>query len=121
MRLDERRRQHADHRRRQERQQHADDETRRVPLAEHVRRQRPDAAEIDAEQRQNGAELDQDGKRLAEGVVAPAEEVLHQQKVSGRGDGQEFGQALDHAEDRRLDQVDIGREGMHAVLRKGIT
>ena len=86
---------------------------------EHVRCQRPDAAEINGEQRQNGAELDQDGKGLAERVVAPAEEVLHQQQVPGGGDRQEFGQALDHTEHRRLDQVDIGREGMHASAPEG--
>ena len=46
-------------------------------------------------------------------LIAPAEETLHQQQVPGRGDGEEFGQALDDAEDRRLDEINIRREGMH--------
>ena len=100
--LDEAVRQRADHRRRQEREQHADDEARRRPFGEHVGRQRPEPAEIDRQQRQDRAELDQDRERLAEVVVAPAEKMLHQQQMPGRGHRQEFGQALDDAEHAAL-------------------
>ena len=67
----------------------------------------PQPAEIDRQQRQDGAELDQHREGLAEGVVAPAEEVLHQQQMAGRGHRQEFGQALDDAEDGRLDEIEM--------------
>ena len=101
-------RQRADHRRRQEREQHADDEARAPPRSVNMlRRERPEPAEIDRQQRQDGAELDQHREGLAEGVVAEAEEVLHQQQMAGRGHRQEFGQALDDAEHDRLDQVDM--------------
>ncbi len=86
--------------------------------------ERPQPAEIDRQQRQDGAELDQHGERLAEVVAAPAEHVLHQQQMAGGGDGQEFGQALDHAEHGGLDQVDGGRgqaeaHHLHGVDRHG--
>ena len=93
-----------------------------------LRAQIPEAAEIDREQRQDGAELDQNGERLAEGIVARAEKALHQQQMAGRGDRQVFGQPLDDAEHGRFDQVDIRRDqtgrlhgvkGMGGVLRKG--
>ena len=38
--------------------------------------------------------------------VVEAEEMLHQEKVAGGGDRQELGQALDHAEDERLEKVE---------------
>ena len=75
-----------------------------------LRRQRPDAAEIDRQQRQDGAELNQDRERLAERVVAPAEEMLHQQQMAGGGHRQKFGQAFDDAQDGRLEQVEMSRD-----------
>ena len=62
--------------------------------------------EIDRQQRQDRAELDQHREGLAEVVVVEAEEVLHQQQMAGRGHRQEFGQALDDAEDERLEKVE---------------
>ena len=46
----------------------------------------PQPHRIDRQQRQDGAELDQDGEALAEILVAEAEELLQQQKMPGRGD-----------------------------------
>ena len=54
------------------------------------------------------AELNEDRERLSERVVTPAEEILHQQQMSGRRHRQEFGEAFDDAEDRRLEQVQMG-------------
>ena len=104
--LDEVVRERADHRRRQERDQHADDETARRRIAEHAEREPPQPDEIDRQQRQDRAELDQHREGLAEIVVVEAEEVLHQQQMAGRGDRQELGQALDHAEDEGLEKVE---------------
>ena len=39
-------------------------------------------------------------------------------QVPGGGDRQEFGQALDDAEDRRLDQIDIGARGWRDAWRR---
>ena len=110
--LDEVVRERADHRRRQEREQHADDEAPRRRIGEKADRQLPQPHEIDRQQRQDRAELDQHREGLAEILVGEAEEVLDQQQVAGRRDRQELGQALDDAEDDRLDEV----EG-HAMLR----
>jgi hypothetical protein len=128
MRLDQRSRQRADHRRGQKGNEHADDETRSCPFGEHVRRQRPDAAEINTQQCQDCAELDKNRERLAEGIVTPAEEMLHQQQVACRGNGKELGESFHDTENSRLDQVDVrqhqvnggrlDRGGIHSLLRK---
>ena len=81
-------------------------------LGERADRDRPQPLEIDRQDRQDRAELDQHHEGLAERLVVEAEEVLEQQQVAGRRDGQEFGQALDHAEHDGLDQVE-----QHAELR----
>ena len=62
--------------------------------------------EIDRQQRQNRAELDQHRESLAEILIVEAEEALHQQQVAGGGDRKEFGQALDNAEDECLEKVE---------------
>ena len=66
---------------------------------EHADRELPDTEKIDRQQRQDRAELDQHGEGLAEIVVVEAEELLDQEEMPGRGYRQEFGQALDDAED----------------------
>ena len=86
----------ADHRRRQERQQHAEHEAARARI---VRQRHGDARQldgVDAEDGEDGAELDQHLERLA--GRADAEEVLGEQKVAGRRDGKELGQPLDEAQ-----------------------
>ena len=79
-----------------------------------VARQIPQPGEIDRQQREDRAELDQDRERLAEVVVVQAEEMLHQQQMAGRGDRQEFGEALDQAEHRRFDKIEIIAENAAA-------
>ena len=54
----------------QERDQHADDETPRLRIVEHAKEQLPQPHRIDRQQRQDGAELDQDGEALAEVLIA---------------------------------------------------
>ena len=105
----------ADHRRRQERQQDADDEAPRRRIGEKSERQLPQPHEIDRQQREDGAELDQHREGLAEVLVGETEEALHQQQMAGRRNRHELGEALDDAEDDRLDNV----EG-HAMLRRKI-
>ena len=84
-----------------------------LPLREHRLGQRPKPAEINRKQRENGAELDQDCKRFTEGIISPAEQVLHQEQMASRGHRKVFGQALDDTEHCRLDKVE-----MHELLRK---
>ena len=66
----------------------------------------PQPHRIDRQQGQDGAELNQDREALAEIVVAEAEKLLHEQEMPGRRDRYELGQSLDHAEDRRLDDIE---------------
>ena len=73
--LDEVVRERADHRRRQKRDQHADDEAPRRRIVEHAEQQLPQPREIDRQQRQDGAELDQHREGLAEILVVEAEEM----------------------------------------------
>ena len=54
----------------------------------------PQPREIDREERQDRAELDQDGEGLV-GLAFEAEEVLQEQEMAGRGDRQELGAALE--------------------------
>ena len=67
-------------------------------IGEQAERELPQPAEVDRQQRQDRAELDQDREGLAEVVVAEAEEMLDQQQMPGRRDREEFGEALDDAE-----------------------
>ena len=57
--------------------------------------------EIDAEDRQDGAELDQDLEGLAGRLEA--EEMAGKQDMAGRGDRNELGQALEQAEQQGFD------------------
>ena len=57
---------------------------------------------IDRQQREDRAELDQHREGLAEGLVVEAEEPLDEQQMAGRRYRNEFGQALDDAEDEAL-------------------
>ena len=57
--------------------------------------------EIDRDDGEDRAELDQDREALPEIVVAEIEEAFRQQQMAGRGHRQEFGHALDNAENHR--------------------
>ena len=74
----------ADDRSRQERDQHAEDETSRRGIAEHAGGDLPDTEKIDRQQRKDRAELNQHGERLAEIVIVEAEEMLDQEEVPSR-------------------------------------
>ncbi len=95
-----------DHRRRQEGQQHADDETPGLRIVEHAGSEMPQPPRIDRQQSQDRAELNQNREAFAESVVAEAEKLLHEQQMPGRRDRNELGQSLNHAEDRRLDDIE---------------
>ena len=98
-------RRRADQGGRQERDQHAEHEAARGRIGKHADENFPQLAEIDRQDRKNCAELDQDHEGLSEIVVGEAEEALEHQQMAGGGDRQELGQALDDAENGRLDQV----------------
>lgn len=83
--LDEAVQQRADHGRRQEGDEHADDETPRRGVAEDAQGDIEQAAEIDQRDRQDRAELDQHLEGLAIGFEA--EEMAEQEQMPGRGDG----------------------------------
>ena len=70
---------------------------------QHAEEQLPQPGEIDRQQRQDGAELDQHVERLAERLIVEAEKMPDQQQMPGRGHRDEFGQALDDAEEGGLD------------------
>ena len=119
----------ADDRGGQERDQHAEDEAARSGIARQRHRDRHSLREIDRQDGQDRAELDQHHEGLAEGVVVEAEEVLEQQQMAGRRDRQELGQPLDHAENDGLEEVEhdgapsgaaghkhVGYSAGHAVL-----
>ena len=71
-------RERADHRCRQESNQHSDDEAPRCGIAEHAGSDSPDAEEIDRQQRKDCAELDEDCECLAEIRVVETEKPLDQ-------------------------------------------
>ena len=60
---------------------------------------RQQAAEIDDDDRKDGAELDQHLEHPAGAVEA--EEMAEQEDVGSRGNRQELGKAFDNAEDQR--------------------
>ena len=91
----------ADHGRGQERHQHADDEAPVVGIGEHAERDPPQFGEIDHDNRENRAELNQHGEALPEIALAEIEEAFRQQQMAGRGHRQEFRDALDDAENHR--------------------
>ena len=62
--------------------------------------------EIDRQQGENGAELDQHREGLAEFRVVETEKMLDQQQVPGRGNRQVFRQSFDEAEEDSFDQVE---------------
>src|SRR5262249_44675695 len=103
--LDEAVQQRADHGGGQEREQDAEHEAPRDRVVEEAERELHQAPEVDRQERQDRAELDQDSERIAEALVAEAEEMPHQQQVAGRRNREIFGQPLDEAEDDRLDDV----------------
>src|SRR5205823_6096291 len=84
---------------------HPDNEPLIVAIAEHAEKQAPQPREIDRQQRQDGAELDQHIEAFAERFVVETEKMADQQKMTGRRYRNEFGQAFDDAEEDRLDQI----------------
>ena len=93
--------QRPDHCCRKKRQQHADDETRRLPLGKHVRGQRPDPAEINGQQRQNSAA--ESGLQR----ISPTNHRPSRGNAPSAGNARSrrpkiFGQALDDIECRAL-------------------
>jgi hypothetical protein len=88
--------QHAGNARRQAGEQHAADEAQGVALAlDGVAGDAQEPPEVDDDDGEDGAELDQHLEHPA-GTVE-TEEVFDKQQVPGRGDGQEFRQSLDDA------------------------
>ena len=96
-----------DHRRGQKRHQHADDESPVLRIGEHAERDPPQFAEIDRDDGENGAELNQHRKALPEIILAEIEKPFRQQQMAGGGHGQKFRDALDHAENHRLIESEI--------------
>ena len=88
-------------------------------IVEHAEEQLPQPREIDREQSQDGAELDQDVEGLAERFVVEAEKVADQQQMAGRGDRNELGQAFDDAEEYGLDHVQ--RHGRAPLRDRALT
>ena len=66
--------------------------------------------EIDRQDCQDGAELNQNHEGLAERLVIESEEALDQQQMPGRGHRQEFRQALDDAENECLEKIECHEE-----------
>ncbi len=94
-------RQRADDRGGQEGDQDAEDEAAGAGVAWEIGEQLPQPAEIDAEDRQDRAELDQHLEGLAGRFEA--EEMAGEQDVAGRRDRDELGQPLEQPEQQRRD------------------
>ncbi len=89
-----------DHRR-QKRHQHPDDKAPIVGIGKHAKRDPPQFCEIDHDDRENRAELNQDNKTVPETALTETEEAFRQQQMAGRGNGQKFRDPLDDAENHR--------------------
>jgi hypothetical protein len=90
----------AEHGRREEGDQHVADEPPRHGVAlEQAFEHRPEGAPVEDDDRQDRAELNDDVERRPFVRVEP-EQVGGEDQMAGRGDGQEFGDALDDAEDQ---------------------
>ena len=74
----------ADDRRRQEGDEDAKDKPPRLGVAKHSDGNVPQLRKVDAQQRKDRAQLNQDRKGVAEILVAEAEKVLQQKEMSGR-------------------------------------
>ena len=85
----------------QERYQKTDDEAPVVGIGEHAERDPPQFCEIDHDNGEDRAELNQHRKALPETALAEIEEAFRQQQMPGRGNGQEFRDTLDDAENHR--------------------
>ncbi|MGY3354268.1 hypothetical protein ACVWZK_000931 [Bradyrhizobium sp. GM0.4] len=83
-----------------ERHQHADHEVACIDVTrEHPDRDVPQFLEVQHDDREDRAELDQDRKRIPERAFAEMEKALSKQQMAGRGHGKELGHTLDDAED----------------------
>lgn len=99
MRLDGLLEEEAEQRERHEGDGEVEDETVGQAFAAEAGEHPGDARPVFPDHRQDGAGLDDDLEELA-ALVVEIEQVAGEDQVAGRGDGQEFGQALDHAEDQ---------------------
>ena len=81
--------------------QYADDKAAVIGIGEHAKRDPPQFGEIDHNDGEDGAELDQDVEALPEIILAEIEKTAREQQMAGRGHRQEFRDALDHAENHR--------------------
>ena len=103
--------------------QYSDNEALVVAIGEHAEKQAPQPREVDRQQRQDGAELDQHIKALAERFVVETEEMADQQKMAGRRYRNEFSKAFDDAEEDRLDKIQChvssATEGLFRIAASG--
>ncbi len=74
----------------------------------------PQPREINREDREDRAKLNQDDEGLAERIVVEAEEALHQQQMSGGGDRNELGEPFDDSQNEGLEEIE-----RHADIRCG--
>src|SRR3954447_5597579 len=98
----------------QEGEEHADDEMPCLRVFGQGDSDAPEPFGIDRQQRQDGAELDQD---LETGAALEAQEMRSEQQMSGGRDGDEFGQALDNAEDDGFYDVEEVHESSARSVR----
>ncbi|MCY1235915.1 hypothetical protein D9M72_485460 [compost metagenome] len=91
----------ADDGRRQEGDQNGQDEAARLDARRQRQRDRQKLLEIDEQDGQNGAELDEDGEGVAR--RPEAEEVAGKEDVRRRRNRDKLRQALDESEDKRAD------------------
>src|SRR5688572_2402672 len=100
--------QRADDRRRQKRQQNSKHEAARRRVGEHSGRNPPQSQEIDREQRENRAELDEDCEGIPERLALrlESEQPSGEQQMTGGRNGDELGEALKDAENDRGDEIE---------------
>src|SRR6266567_4457593 len=75
----------ADYRCRQERDQETDDESPVLKVRKHAKRDPPQFGEVDHDNREDRAELNQHVEGLPETIVVETEKSRHQQQMTGRG------------------------------------
>ena len=88
----------------------ASDEPARLRLARQVEQHARQPAGIEQADGQDGRELDDEHQHV-EALDRVAQEFAGQDQVAGRRDRDELGDALDDAEDQRVEQVAVGQAG----------
>jgi hypothetical protein len=104
-----------DHRCGQEGHQHRQHEVARARIARQVEQDAHQLAEVDGQNGQDGAELDQHLEGLAGRLEA--QEMAGQQDVAGGGNGDELGQALDQPEHDHLPDGHLRLLGVAIIVR----